>query len=125
MADAAKLASLYAAGRLVFGAGLAAAPGKVASGWIGADANRPAARVVIRGLGVRDMALSAGALSVRDDDARMANWLAAAVVCDLADIGITLATPADALPANARWGTVALAGVSALVGAVLFRSLDR
>ncbi len=125
MADAAKIASLFAAGRLVFGVGLAAAPGKVAGGWLGSDADRPAARVAIRGLGVRDVALSAGALSVRDDDARLANWVAAAVVCDLADIGITLATPADALPANARWGTVALAGVSALVGAVLYRALDR
>jgi len=51
--------------------------------------------------------------------------MAAAVVCDLADVAITLATPADALPVNARWGTVALAGASALAGAVLYRVLDR
>ena len=125
MADPAKLASLFAAGRLAFGAGLIAAPGKVAGGWIGADADRPAARIAVRGLGARDVALSGGALAARDDEARLARWVAAAVVCDLADIGITLATPADALPSNARWGTVALAGASALAGAVLYRALDR
>ncbi len=120
-----KLASLFAVGRLAFGIGLLAAPGKVATGWIGADARRPATTLVIRGLGARDVVLSAGALASRDDPARLAGWVAAAVGCDLADIAITLATPADALPSNARWGTVALAGGSALAGALLYRDLDR
>jgi len=116
---------LFAAGRLAFGIGLIAAPGKVADGWIGADARRPATTLVIRGLGARDVALSVGALGARDDPARLAGWVAAAIGCDLADIAITLATPEDALPANARWGTVALAGVSALAGALAYRALDR
>lgn len=125
MVDPVKIASLFAAGRLAFGVGLIAAPGRIAGGWIGDDAGRPAAKIAVRGLGARDVALSAGALAAREDDARLASWVAAAVVCDLADIGITLATPADALPSNARWGTVALAGASALLGAVLYRALDR
>jgi hypothetical protein len=125
MPDAAKLASSFAAGRSLFGAGLLAAPGKVAAGWIGDDVHRPAARLVVRALGARDVALGAGAFASRDRPERLATWIAAGVVCDLADIGITLATPADALPSNARWGTVALAGASALAGAVLYRALDR
>ncbi|HEU0019599.1 MAG TPA: hypothetical protein VFQ14_04840 [Thermoleophilaceae bacterium] len=125
MADPAKLASLFAVGRLAFGAGLMAVPDKVAGGWIGEDARRPAVKIAVRGLGARDIALSAGALATRDDPARLAGWVAAAIGCDLADMAITLATPADALPANARWGTVALAGGSALAGALLYCALDR
>lgn len=125
MADTAKLASSFAAGRSLFGVGLLAAPGKVAAGWIGGDVQRPAVQLVVRALGARDVALGAGALASRERPERLATWIAAGVVCDLADIGITLATPADALPSNARWGTVALAGASALVGAVLYRALDR
>jgi hypothetical protein len=125
MADPAKIATSFAAGRLAFGVGLLVAPGKVAGGWIGGDAARPAAKVVVRGLGARDIALSAGALAARGDQSRLATWVAAAVICDLADVGITLATPADVLPSNARWGTVALGGGSALLGAVIYRALRR
>ncbi len=125
MAETAKLATSFATARSLFGAGLLAAPGKVGAGWIGDDVQRPAVKLVVRALGARDVALGAGALAARDSPDRLAAWLAAGAVCDLADIGITLATPADALPANARWGTVALAGVSALLGAALYRALDR
>lgn len=43
MTSPAKLTAIVAAGRLAFGAGLIAAPGRVASGWLGSDADRPAA----------------------------------------------------------------------------------
>jgi len=43
----------------------------------------------------------------------------------LADLAATLAAPDEALPANARWATVALAGGSALAGAVLCGALER
>ena len=75
-----KLTALVALGRLAFGAGLIAAPARVASGWLGADAARSAPQV---------------------------------------------ATPADAVPSNARWGTVALGGGAAAAGLLLYVALDR
>jgi hypothetical protein len=120
-----KLAALVALGRLAFGAGLIAVPGRVASGWIGADATRPAAQVAIRGLGARDMALSAGALATLRDEAALRRWVAAAAACDLSDVAVALATPSDALPSNARWGTIALGGGTALAGLALLAALDR
>ncbi len=47
---------------------------------------------------------------------RSRRWLACTVLCDLSDVAATLAAPADSLPANARWGTVALAGGAAAGG---------
>jgi hypothetical protein len=109
-------ATLIALGRLVFGVGLMAAPERVASGWVGEDARRAPAKLLIRGLGARDVALSAGALASLGDSERLRPWMAAAVLADLSDVGSTLATPAGSLPSNARWGTVALGGGAALAG---------
>jgi len=80
---------------------------------------------VLRALGARDIALSVGALAALDDPPRLARWVGAAVGCDLADVGATLVAPADGLPGNARWGTVALGGGSALVGLLALRGLSR
>ena len=115
----------FALGRLAFGIGLLARPAAVASGWVGKDAERGPVKVVLRGLGARDVALSAGALAALGDDDRLAHWLAAAVGCDLSDVVATLAAPADSLPGNARWGTVALGGGSAVLGAILLAGLKR
>jgi hypothetical protein len=120
-----KLTALVALGRLAFGVGLIAAPARVASGWLGGDAARPAAQVAIRGLGARDVALSAGALSTLGDTAALRRWVAAAAACDLTDVAVALATPSEALPSNARWGTVALGGGTALAGLLLLAALDR
>jgi hypothetical protein len=120
-----KLTALVALGRLAFGAGRITAPARVAAGWLGKDAERPAAQVAIRGLGARDIALSAGALAALDDNAQLRRWVLAAAACDLGDVAIALATPSDALPANARWGTVALGGGAALAGLLLYPALDR
>ena len=79
-----KLTALVALGRLAFGAGLIAAPARVASGWLGADAARSAPQVAIRGLGARDVALSAGALSALGDTHQLRRWVLGAAACDLA-----------------------------------------
>jgi hypothetical protein len=120
-----KLTALVALGRLAFGAGLIAAPARLASGWLGNDAARPAAQVAIRGLGARDIALSAGTLAALGDSHQLRRWVLAAAVGDLSDVAIALATPSDALPDNARWGTVALGGGTALAGLLLYATLDR
>ena len=115
----------FAAGRLAFGVGLLAAPERVASGWIGEDAAHDPVKVVTRGLGARDMALSAGLLAFIDDEDTLASLLAFTVLCDLCDVAATLATPADALPDGARLGTLAMAGGAAAAGAALAVAVKR
>ncbi len=109
----------FALGRIAFGAGLLAAPDRVAAGWLPGDAARPGTQVAVRGLGARDVALAAGVVAAK----HKRPWLIACLACDLADIAATLAA-GEALPARARWGTVALAGAAAAVGAVLIARTD-
>jgi hypothetical protein len=116
------LIAAFALGRIAFGAGLILAPERVARGWIGDDAGRRAAQVAVRGLGARDIALSAGALlSAGGDGTR--TWLLATAASDCVDVAATLAA-GDALPERARLGTVLLAGGSALAGVALARAID-
>jgi len=119
------LTAAFAAGRLAFGAGLLAAPERVASSWIGPDAGHEPVKIVTRGLGARDIALSAGVLAFIDDEDTLAALLAFTVLCDLCDVAATLAAPADSLPGNARWGTVAMAGGAAAAGAALAVAVKR
>ena len=58
------------------------------------------------------------------DGAALRPWLVGCLVCDLADIASTLAAGA-ALPARARWGTVALAGSAAIAGAALTARVEK
>jgi hypothetical protein len=117
------LIASFALARIAYGAGLIAAPERVARAWIGEDAERPAAQVAVRALGVRDVALSAGALAFASDAERARPWLLAAVGSDCVDVAATLAA-GDALSERARIGTVLLAGTSALAGAALARLAD-
>lgn len=125
MSTARTAAAVIAAGRLAFGLGLLAAPERLASGWLGADAARPPAKIALRGLGARDIAISAGTLAALGDEDRLAHWVAAAIGCDASDVLATLLAPADALPGNARWGTIALGGGTALAGVAVLAALKR
>ena len=53
----------YSGLRVAYALGLLAAPGRTARPWLGADAGRPAGAIALRGLGARDLALAAGALT--------------------------------------------------------------
>ncbi|MGH3991283.1 MAG: hypothetical protein ACRDSN_02330 [Pseudonocardiaceae bacterium] len=120
-----KLTAAFAIGRLAFGVGLLASPEKVASGWLGDDARRGPVKIVVRAVGARDIALSAGALATLRNTDALRLWLGGGVLSDLCDVVSTLVTPGSVLPGNARWGTVALGGGSALAGAALIAAVDR
>lgn len=124
MSDLETLSRAFAVTRLGYGAGLIASPGRVARPWIGSDAERPATKVAVRALGVRDSVLAAGVLATAGDGRRQRGWIAACAISDLVDLAATLATPEGALPPKARWGTAAIAGGAALAGALLYASLD-
>jgi hypothetical protein len=118
-----KLSALLAASRIAAGAALIASPDRLAARWLGDDVARPGPALATRGLGARDIALGAGTLATLGNDAQLRRWIAASAVCDLADAMSALATPSGALPANARWATVAMGGGAALAGALIHRTL--
>ena len=122
MSAAAKSTALFAASRIATGAALIASD-RLAALWLGDDGTRPGPRLAIRALGARDIALGAGTLATLGDDAQLRRWVAASAACDFADAMSALATPSTALPAGARWGTVAMGGGAALFGALIHRSL--
>jgi hypothetical protein len=109
---------VLAAGRAAFGTGLAARPERIARGWLGEVVDQPATQAAIRGLGARDLALSAGALVAAGRKSGARGWLLAATVADLADIAAAVAAR-DELPPGAVAKTVALAGGSAAASAIL------
>lgn len=113
----------FTAGRVAFGAALLAVPGPVGSSWLGKPAEHPAVHIALRGLGARDIALAAGAALAAQRGSATRPWLALTVVSDLVDLGATLAA-GDAVPERARKGTVALAGGTAVLGAVLTALVD-
>lgn len=117
---------VYAIGRLAYSAGLILAPRRVAAGWIGsAGAASTAAQVGLRGLAGRDTALACGILLAEGRGRSPRVWLALCALGDLADLTATLVAPTEDLPPNSRVGTIALAGGSALAGALLARRAGR
>ena len=123
MAGIDKLIYGFSAGRIAFGVGLLAAPGKIGSSWLGPPAEGAAAQVALRGLGARDIALAAGGAAAAAQGRDPRPWLAGCLACDLADLTATLAA-GDRIPARGRWGTVALVGVAAAAGAALIAAVD-
>jgi hypothetical protein len=115
------LAIAFGAGRVLVGAALIAAPGRVAGGWIGRD--DPPTHVLARCLGARDVVLGAGLVVAVAHDRDPALWLAGSVLADAADATSTLAA-GDHIPRLGRLGTTALASGSALFGAWLARAID-
>src|SRR5947209_1302926 len=104
--------------RVAYGAGLVAAPQRLAQRWLGPDADHAPVQVPLRALGARELLLHVGALNaaVRGDAVRP--WLAASIAGDLTDIVATVAGR-DELPRGAAPATAAVAGASALLSAAL------
>jgi hypothetical protein len=108
-----------AAGRVLIGAVLFAAPDLVAAPWVGDDARAAGARVVIRAVGARDAALGAGTLAAADDAGELRRWLLASSASDAADFVATLAGPRT----PARKAVLGLAATAAVTGAIAAASV--
>jgi hypothetical protein len=116
------LARLQATGRVVLGAGIAAAPSQVAGGWVGAVADKPGGRALAIGLGGRDVAIALGTLSALRGGHAVRPWLLAGMLADAADFAATI-RERDALSPVAVPAVAAIAGGSVLLGAWLQREL--
>jgi hypothetical protein len=112
-------ARMIAAGRVLIGAVLFAAPDLVAPSWIGADARSDGARVVVRALGARDAALGAGTLAAAGDVVQLRRWLLASSASDAADFVATLAGPRT----PARPAVLGLAASAAAAGLIAAASV--
>ena len=119
--DTRSLAIALSAGRVLAGVGLVAAPSRAAAGWIGPEADLPSVQVVIRALGVRDLALGVGTIAAfRGGDPTP--WVIAGIASDAVDLGATVAG-GRSLPPTGRVGVALIAAAAAVTGTVVLRSL--
>jgi hypothetical protein len=121
--DARAIARLQSLGRLAIGAGLIAAPGAVAGGWVGGVADKREGQALAIAVGARDVALALGALRAIGAGHGAGGWLRGAMLADAADLVATLRAR-DALPPLAVPAVAALAGGSVVLGAWLQAVVD-
>lgn len=121
---ASRIAALAVLGlRIVYGAGLLAAPARLSRRWLGDGVERASAQVPLRALGVREILLHAGAGVAAVQGAPLRPWLAASIAGDLSDIAWTAAARRQ-LPGGALAATAVVAGGSALVSAAVAAAVD-
>jgi hypothetical protein len=112
------LVSALGWGRVAMGAAMTATPGLVARAWLSSD--EPTVRLLLRGLGVRDLALGVGLLVARD----RSTWLWAGVASDAVDAWAS-ALAAASLPRRRFLPVTVLALGAAVAGAGVARSAGR
>jgi hypothetical protein len=112
MTAARSLARSLAIGRVVFGVGALVAPRVIGRAWVGPHADNPGPAVLARGLGIRDIVLGMIALHTVDHPEVGPRWQRTLAVCDLVDLGSTLAAR-DAVPPASLAVTVLSAGGAA------------
>jgi hypothetical protein len=121
--DPRTLSTVQAAGRIVLGSGLLAAPSLMASGWVGDDGSREGAQLLAMGLGARDIAIGVGQLAATRAGHGVRPWALASVLSDGADFAATMKYR-DRIPATAVAAVGALALGSAILAAYLSTELD-
>jgi hypothetical protein len=112
-----------AIGRTVVGAALVAFPRLSAATWIGAPAAHPAAGVLARALGAREIGLGLGLLASLDRGRPLRPWLAAGLIADAADLLTTIAAR-DHLPKLSVPAIATAAGSGIALGAVALTGSD-
>ncbi len=113
-----------AIGRAAFGAALLIVPERVAKGWLGDYAERPAVHALIRSIGIRDLVLGMIAMHTLDHPEVGPRWQATCAVVDSVDLLATGAARKD-LPAAGVAGTALVAGGAAAAGFYFARALKQ
>jgi hypothetical protein len=103
--------------RVLFGVVAGSAPQAIGRTWIGDEAERERTKVILRALGVRDIALGAGTIEAALAD-RAAPWLAVSVLADLGDAVSTMLAR-EQLPRRGVVTTSVVAGSAAAAGLAL------
>ena len=103
--------------RVAYGAALIAAPERLAKSWLGPVGDP--AKVALRGVGGREVAVHGLAIAAALRDKPLAPWLLASIAGDLNDIAATFAGRRG-IPDGAPIKTALVAGGSAALTAALF-----
>jgi hypothetical protein len=106
-----KPVTLYAIGRLVFGAAALAAPA-------------PAAQACLRGMGGREIGLGLGLLAMIRANGPIRPWIIAGLLADSGDIA-GIAGAWRHIPTAKRWLGLGMASAAAAVGATLLATPPR
>ncbi len=110
--------------RVAYGAGLIAAPERLARRWLGPTAADAPVQVALRGLGGREVAVHGLAIAAALRGAPVRPLLGVSIAGDLSDIAAT-AAGRRGLPSGSAPATLAVAGGSALVTAAVAAVVDR
>lgn len=115
----ARFLPFYGAARVLYALALLGAPGRTASPWLGSIARAPAGKIAIRGLGARDLALTAGALDARRKRRSAAPWLWCLAACDAVDLTSTLMADEPRLPPRSKRSTAITASIAGSLAIML------
>lgn len=121
--DHRQILRILATGRIVVGAALTVAPGLAGGRWIGPIAADPRVKVMVRAMGIRDLALGAGLLHALGAGEPAATWARLGALSDVVDTAATIAG-AKAIGPLAAAPTIAVAATSAVVHTVCAGHLD-
>lgn len=121
--DERQVVRLLAAGRVVVGASLVALPGVAGRSWIDEAARTPAAKVVLRALGIRDLVLGAGALIALERGAPVREWVVLGAACDAVDAAATVLA-VRRLPLKRTLPVLAVAATATAVGLAAAEKVD-
>ncbi len=121
--EATTVAMLFARGRIAIGIAAVAVPGSAIRAMSADSDPGGLAPVVARMLGGRDIALGLGTVVALDHGTPVRGWLEGAALADAVDCVASVIGREQMTP-RAFWGTLGLAGGSAILGVVLARRLD-
>jgi hypothetical protein len=110
--------------RIAYGAALLAAPERITKRWLGPARETDAARVALRALGAREVAIHALALAAALRGESLRPWLGASIAGDLSDIAATTASRSG-LPRGSAPATAAVAGASAALSAAVLAAAGK
>jgi len=121
--DYRQIVRMLAAGRVVVGATLTVFPGFAGGMWIGDVAKDPRVKVMIRAMGIRDLALGAGLLSALSKGEPTATWAGLGAASDVVDAVATF-KGARAIGLAKAVPVLAVAGTSAVLHGAAISQLD-
>jgi hypothetical protein len=119
-----KPTTLYAIGRLLFGAAALTAPAPAGRALAGDGGAAPDAQAFLRGMGAREIGLGLGLLAMIRAGGPTRPWIIAGLLADSGDIAGIVGAWRHMPPAK-RWLGLWMAGAAAAVGATLLATLPR